>query len=289
MNSVIQTMLKRYACKTEQDYTNALKEIIQEVALIGLWRAKFFEEAAFYGGTALRILFQLDRFSEDLDFTLLKRDAKFDLNGYLHAIKNELDAFGFNIHISQKNKTKLSAVQSAFLKGNTLEHLLEIGVPSHTFSKQHAEELIKIKLEVDTDPPPEFETTTHFLLQPISCAIRVVAEPDLFAGKMHALLCRDWKTRVKGRDWYDLLWYVAKGVPLNINHLEMRMRQSGHYSEKSKLTTDKTKQLLQDRIEAINLAQALQDVRPFVRDPETLSVWSKEFFQEVVKRIKFIE
>ena len=288
MNSAIKMMLDRYKCSTRQDYVNALKEIIQEVALVGLWRSKFFEGAAFYGGTALRILFQLDRFSEDLDFTLLKPTPTFSLTPYLHAIQAELDAFGFSVNVMQKDKSNQSAIQSAFLKGNTLEHLLKVGIPSQIYGASHREEILKIKLEVDTDPPPAFETTTRFLTLPIPCSVRVVAEGDLFAGKMHALLCRSWKSRVKGRDWYDLIWYVSKQIPLHLGHLEQRMRQSGHFSESDSLSEERLKDLIAKRIATISIDEAKEDILPFVRDPSVLAVWSPEFFTALAERIKTI-
>ncbi len=286
MNQAIQGMLQKYDCKTPQDYINALKEIIQEVALVGLWRSKFFDEVAFYGGTALRILFQLNRFSEDLDFTLMRSTQNFEMRPHLEAIKEELGSFGFQLEVAEKTKARTSAVQSAFLKGNTMTQLLQIGVPQQLFSGWHRHEQLKIKLEIDTDPPPGFDTTTHFLLQPIPCAIRVVAEQDLFAGKMHAILCRTWKNRVKGRDWYDLVWYVSKGIPIHLPHLEARMRQSGHYLESDGLSAEKFRQLLDEKINQVDFNDAKKDVAPFIRDPTNLDVWSKDFFHAVAKKIK---
>lgn len=286
MDSAIKIMLDKYTCATRQDYTNALKEIIQEVALVGLWRSKFFEGAAFYGGTALRILYQLNRFSEDLDFTLLKAEPDFSLGPYLQAIQAELDAFGFSVEVLQKDKTTQSAIQSAFLKGNTQEHFLRVGVPTKVYGPAHREEILKIKLEVDTDPPPAFETTTRFITLPIPCAIRVVAEPDLFAGKMHALLCRSWKTRVKGRDWFDFVWYVSKNVPVNLAHLEARMRQSGHYTEEGPLGEDALRRLIKERAASISMDDAKADILPFVKDPSVLSVWSPEFFGALTDQMR---
>lgn len=286
MNIAIKSMLQKYECKTAQDYENALKEIIQEVALVGLWRSKFFEYAAFYGGTALRILFELDRFSEDLDFTLLKPNSHFDFSPYLQAVKSELVAFGFNVEVQQKNKTQQSAVQSAFLKSNTLELLFQIGMPSHTIPNIGRGAQIKIKFEIDTDPPPDFSTGTHYLLNPVPCAIRVVAEQDLFAGKMHALLCRAWKNRVKGRDWYDLIWYISRQIPLNLHHLEMRMRQSGHFNG---ATLDKNtfQTILREKIDSTNFEEAKKDILPFIKKASSLDLWSPIFFHQITKKISF--
>jgi predicted nucleotidyltransferase component of viral defense system len=284
IHSSVQTMLERYRCETQEQLVHALKEIMQEVALVGLWRSKFFEEAAFYGGTALRILFQLDRFSEDLDFSLLAPNPKFDLKEHLESVQRELDAMGFHMEVTKKAKVNESTIQSAFLKGNTMKHLLTIAAP-HQFSG-HRDELLKIKLEVDIDPPPEFTTDTHYLLQPVPCSIRVFSEPDLFAGKMHALLCRNWQSRIKGRDWYDLVWYVARRIPLHLHHLEKRMRQSGHHTG-GPLMQQQVLTLLTDRINTLDLAQAKQDVQPFLSSSESLSLWSPQFFHSVAAAIQF--
>lgn len=156
MNPAIITMLERYRCITAADYENALKEIIQEIGLLGLYRAKFFEHAAFYGGTSLRILYGLDRFSEDLDFSLLKPDANFSLKPYLDAIKTELNALDFSVTVMTKDKNIETPIESAFIKANTKEHLLKIKVPEIISDRMHSNANLNIKLEVDTDPPPGF-------------------------------------------------------------------------------------------------------------------------------------
>ncbi|MFH1830554.1 MAG: nucleotidyl transferase AbiEii/AbiGii toxin family protein, partial [Pseudomonadota bacterium] len=202
MHEAIVRMLSRYPSRSTEDTVRALREILQEVALLGLWRSKFFEKAAFYGGTALRIFHGLDRFSEDLDFSLLKPMPSFDLGSYGDALQTEVRAFGFDIKVTSKKKIKESAVQSAFMKADTLKHLLIIKPLMKNIAAVPRNQKIKIKIEVDTDPPPGFETETQFALQPISFSVRTYALPDLFAGKMHAILCRRWKSRVKGRDWY---------------------------------------------------------------------------------------
>jgi predicted nucleotidyltransferase component of viral defense system len=205
MHDALTRMLAKYKPARLEDTMRALREIMQEIALLGLWRSKFFESAAFYGETAMRVLYGLDRFSEDLDFSLLKPMGNFDISRYLSALQKELEAFGFDVRIEQRNKAVESAVQSAFLKADTLAQLLVIETAEEILHKVPRGQVLKIKLEVDTDPPPGFSTETKYLLQPIPFAVRAYTLPDLFAGKMHAILCRKWKTRVKGRDWYDLV------------------------------------------------------------------------------------
>jgi len=200
MHEAVARMLAKYEPKSVDDSVRALREIIQEVALLGLWRSKFFEHAAFYGGTALRILYGLDRFSENLDFSLLEPSPDFNLARYTASLEEELSAFGFNVRVEMVDKAVESAVQSAFLKANTRNELLVIETGGEL-----AGQVLKVKIEVDTEPPTGFTTSTRYLLQPIPFAVRSYSLPDLFAGKMHALLFRRWKNRVKGRDWYDFV------------------------------------------------------------------------------------
>jgi len=278
-------MLERYSCNTPEETLHALREILQEVALLGLWRSKFFEHAAFYGGTALRILYGLDRFSEDLDFSLLAPDATFELSRYLPALESELAGFGFKVEGKIQQKSVDTAVQSAFLKAHTLQVMLEFETDATVKKRIHPGQLLKIKLEVDTDPPPGFFSEAKYLLQPIPFAVRTYSLSDLFAGKIHALLFRKWKNRVKGRDWYDLVWYCAYHPHLHVSHLQERMRQSGHWSNESLSFVD-VRNLLKDAIQTLDVSQARQDVRPFVRNPGMLDIWSTDFFMALVDRIE---
>jgi predicted nucleotidyltransferase component of viral defense system len=286
MNEAIGRMLDRYQCSSLQDYLLALREILQEIALLGLWRSKFFEKAAFYGGTSLRILYGLDRFSEDLDFSLLSPAIHFDLSSYTGALLKELSAFGFDVRVEQRKKIVESAVQSAFLKANTISQLLEIQTDKTLVRKLHREQVLKIKLEVDTDPPPGFDTEVRYVLQPIPFAVRTYTLPDLFAGKMHAVLCRRWRNRSKGRDWYDLVWYAANYPKLNLPHLEQRMRQSGHWSKPIPLFAGHFKDLINEAIENLDVKQIRKEVELFVKEPDQLQIWSRKFFREVVERIQ---
>jgi predicted nucleotidyltransferase component of viral defense system len=288
MHEALARMLAKYESSKLEDTMRALREIMQEIALLGLWRSKFFENAAFYGGTAMRILHGLDRFSEDLDFSLIKPMSKFDIAKYLAALQKELEAFGFDVRVEQRNKAVISAVQSAFLKANTLNQLLVIKTAEEILREVPRGQVLKIKLEVDTDPPPGFSTETRYLLQPIPFAVRAYALPDLFAGKMHAILCRKWKTRVKGRDWYDLVWYAANHPQLHLSHLEQRMRQSGHWKNEKTLSAESFNALMHNAIEHLFVDQARREVEPFVRNPDSLQIWSRAFFRDVASRIQFV-
>ncbi len=288
MHEAIGRMLDKYERNGFDDTFQALREIIQEIALLGLWRSRFFEHAAFYGGTALRILYGLDRFSEDLDFSLLMPNSHFDLSRFTATVGAELSGFGFDFTVEQVHKTPQSAVQSAFLKGETLQQLLVIDA-SQAIAKNVAKgQILKIKLEVDTNPPQGFSTQTSYLLQPIPFAVRLYTLPDLFAGKMHAILCRNWKNRVKGRDWYDLVWYCANHPDLHLLHLENRMRQSGHWLDAAALDQTAFSRLLYYRIEQLDVKQARQEVSGFVRKPDELNIWSAEFFHDIINRIRLV-
>jgi predicted nucleotidyltransferase component of viral defense system len=280
-------MLERYECRRVEDYVRALREILQEIALFGLWRSRFYENAAFYGGTALRILYGLDRFSEDLDFTLIDQNPDFDFGRHIDALKKEIGSFGFDADVSKKKKKEDGQVQSAFLKVDSLKHLLVIEAPREIAGRIPKGQVIKIKMEVDTLPPPGFETENKYVLNPVPFSVRTVVLPDLFAGKMHAVLCRQWKTRVKGRDWYDLIWYCANHPELHLAHLTQRMIQSGHLNEGDVLDKNKFVALYLNAVEQLDVGQAKAEVEPFISNPEMLTVWSKELFKDIVTRIQF--
>jgi predicted nucleotidyltransferase component of viral defense system len=288
MNEVVGRMLARYECRKVEDYVRALREILQEIALLGLWRSRFFEKAAFYGGTALRILYGMDRYSEDLDFSLLEPLLDFDIFRYGETLQTEIRSYGFEVTLTRREKSATSPVQSTFLKIDTLKHLLLIKTDQEVARQIPRGQVLKIKIEVDTDPPAGFDSETKFLLQPIPFSVRVFILPDLFAGKMHAILCRHWKTRVKGRDWYDLVWYAANHPQLHLFHLEQRMLQSGHLTPGEHLNHERFLALVSKAIDRLDVSVARREVEPFVKDHGTLAVWSKEFFRDVVKRIVLI-
>ncbi|MFT5318598.1 MAG: putative nucleotidyltransferase component of viral defense system [Chlamydiales bacterium] len=287
MNNAVKTMLSTYDLSDLNSYRNALKEVIQEIALFGLWRAKFFEHAAFYGGTALRILYGLDRFSEDLDFSLLKPQKIFSLSAYHEAVQKELEAFGFQTQIIEKKKGSDSPVQSAFIKANTLEHLLMIEISGLRKMGLGKGELLKIRFEVDTDPPLHGNTEAKTLLLPSPFSIKTFSIEELFAGKMHAVLCRQWKGRVKGRDWYDMVWFLAKQVELDLKHLESRMKQTGHMESKETLSPALFLKIYKERIEKLDVDSAKTDILQFIDDPIRIEIWSMEFFSQLSERFHF--
>jgi predicted nucleotidyltransferase component of viral defense system len=279
--SPVQKMLEKYHCRTNDERRDALKEIVQEITLVALDRAGFFNRAAFYGGTALRIFYGLDRFSEDLDFSLIKADPSFNLGLYLPAVRDELASYGFEMTVDQKQKTASTAVQSAFIKGGTLVHLVKIASVTPPVAGVPKNEQLKIKIEIDTDPPAGADYEIKYGLTPIPYSVRVYDKPSLFAGKLHALLCRNWHSRGKGRDFYDFVWYLSGDVPPNIIHLEARMRQSGHWKGRKSLAGNDILRLLDERFSAVNFAQLKADVLPFIKDSRSLDRWSREFFSSI--------
>jgi predicted nucleotidyltransferase component of viral defense system len=288
-------MLEKYELTNSNASFDALREIVQEIVLLGLYDAGFFKHAAFYGGTALRILHHLPRFSEDLDFSLLESNPEFNLKPYKDAIIATLKAFGFDVTIEIKEKNNSSAIASAFVKGNTIEHFININAPKDIRSKIHKDQAVKIKLEIDTNPPLEFETANVIRLTPRPFSINAFTLGSLYAGKMHAILCRAWSNRAKGRDWYDLVWYIANDVALDVKHLKARLSQSCKYLEANEikipkeLTKQNIKELLFQRIESLDVAKAKSDVQPFIKDMREIELWSKEFFMAVVENIKIKE
>ena len=285
MNSIIDEMLTKYHAKTLDERKNAMKEIIQEIVLCGLSRAGFFNKAAFYGGTALRIFYGLNRFSEDLDFSLKEVDKDFDLTAYFPMLRNEVEAYGLHLVIEEKQKTFDSHVKSAFLKGNTKEHMLLFYSDENYVKGINASELLKIKFEVDTCPPAGAGYETKYALSPSPYEVLLYDIPSLFAGKVHAVLCRGWKNRVKGRDLYDYIFYMQKNAPLNLENLRQKLIQSGAVDSNAKLSIDDVKKMLNERFDSIDFENAKLDVQDFIKDKNSLKVWSAEFFKAITSSL----
>ncbi len=273
--NVFDEMMSRYEIISNEDYKNAQHEVMQQIALAGLYRGGFFRKAAFYGGTCLRIFYGLKRFSEDMDFSLLKRESGFSLQNYFEPIINEFKALGRDVIIEKKSKTHQTNVESAFLKDDTAIYNLQF----------RTERRVKIKIEVDTDPPQGFSTEPKLILLPFSFMTHCYTLPDLYAGKMHALLFRTWKNRVKGRDWYDFEWYIRNNIELNMDHLNKRIKQTK--PDEEALSQEGLKKLLKEKLLQTNINWVKDDVRPFMKNPEDMNIWSWEYFAQLVDRIQF--
>lgn len=285
MNTAIEQMLQKYQPQNMYDRKNAMKEIMQEIVLCGLSRAGFFKKAAFYGGTALRIFYGLDRFSEDLDFSLEVSDTNFDLKEYFPILEKEVKSFGLNVSISEKEKNKESAIRSVFLKGNTKEHLLLFYADEHIAGGAAKNEIIKIKFEVDVNPPAFASFEHKYLLLPVPYEVNLYDMPSLFAGKLHAVICRAWQSRIKGRDLYDYVFYLSRGASFNLKHLNQHLIDSGFIPSYKECTLSDIKKFLNDRFDSIDFEQAKQDVEPFIHDASVLNVWGAEFFKQITEEL----
>lgn len=272
-NEIYDNMLSAYGVTTEQERRNAIFEANQQVILAGLYNGGFFDVAAFYGGTCLRIFHGLQRFSEDMDFSLLTPNDKFDFTKYFQPIIDEFAIVGREVEIKKKDKKSFGKVESAFLKDNT-------DVYDVSFQTDKS---IKIKIEVDTQPPLNFGTEQKLLLQPHSFMTRCFILPDLFARKIHALVYRGWKNRVKGRDWYDFEWYVRHNVPLDFAHFAERVRQFNNEEIRQEVFMAK----LKDRLASADINQVKNDALPFVRNPNELDIWSNDYFVQLADMVKF--
>ena len=286
MNNVIREMLTRFSINELTEKKYALKEVLQEVILCGLSRAGFFQRTAFYGGTALRIFHGLDRFSEDLDFSLQTADGSFSLSDFFSVLRKEVASFGLNLEITEKVKIRESAIQSAFLKGNTKEHMLMFFNADQSVESIPGNEKIKIKFEVDTNPPASASFERRYRLLPVPYEVMLYDMPSLFAGKVHAVICRAWKSRIKGRDLYDYVFFLSKGAHLNTDHLKARLVQSGIWDSEDSFSIADAKRLLCDRFEAIDYSQAKADVIPFLKDSASLEIWSADFFRQITEGLQ---
>ena len=275
MKSLFDQMVEQHKAKTdERGRQNALYEVMQQVVLAGLARGGFFKEAAFYGGTCLRIFHGLKRYSEDMDFSLLQKNPDFKLENYFQAIIDEARVVGREVSITRKEKKNFDKVESAFLKDNTDVYNLAF----------QTEKTLKIKIEVDTLPPLEFQTEQKLLVQPTSFMTRCFALPDLYAGKMHALVFRQWKNRIKGRDWYDFEWYIRNGVPLDFKHLQIRAKEFNGID----LTIEEFQNLLRERLSSGDIQSVKADVEPFIINKQELDIWSNDYFLLLADRIRFL-
>ena len=274
MSTIFDQMLARYKNLPEEKQRNAKYEVTQMIALAGLHHGGFFSKAAFYGGTCLRLFHDLRRYSEDMDFTLLQEDPKFHLENYFQPIIDEFKLTGRDVTLTKKDKLTLGKVESAFLKDETDVYNLVF----------QTEKTIKVKIEIDIKPPLEFQTEYKQMNHPGTFMVRCMTLPCLYAGKMHALAFRNWKTRVKGRDWYDFEWYVRNEVPLDYNHLRTRIKE---FNDKDLDQADFL-QLLKERLSTADMESVKADALRFVENRAELDIWSNEYFLQLADRIKFV-
>lgn len=284
MKTILEQMVESYQPKNNEEKRNVVKEVMQEITLCALSKAGFFDVAAFYGGTALRIFYGLDRFSEDLDFSLMTKNQDFDLSTYVTTLKLLVQSFGLNVDVEIKHKTLDSAIQSAFLKGDTIEQFL-LFYPNDLVTSINKNEKVKIKFETDTMPAGLATYETKYRLLPMPYSIKLYDEASLFSGKIHAVICRSWKSRVKGRDLYDYVFYLTRNTRFNLEHLREKLMESHIISQEDKFDVDFVKTLLIVRFDEIDFNDAKKDVLPFIKDTSVLDIWSKEFFIAITSQL----
>lgn len=283
--STINEMINLYNPKSLNENRAVLREILQSIVLIGLSRGDFFKKASFYGGTALRIFYGLNRYSEDLDFTLNEKNDSFSLEPYIESIKNVASSYGIELDINIKKKEIKTPVESAFAKLNTYQTFINLKINDEIASLLHKDENIKVKFEVDLNPAIGFNVESKRIDMPEFANIIVLDEPSLFAGKLHAIICRNYKNTVKGRDYYDFLFYIRKRVKPNLNYLKNKLIESGKIKENDKFDLDTLKVMLKDRFETVDFNQVKTDAERFVFNNEDLSYYSKELFVDMINKL----
>jgi predicted nucleotidyltransferase component of viral defense system len=278
---IIQAKLDSYNCKSHNEEEHAVREITQEIILASLGRTDFFKHSVFQGGTCLRIFHGLERFSEDIDFLLKEPDNKFQLEPYLNLISNELAAYGYNIEISKRSDED-KTVKKAFLKDDSLIRILHL---NHLTVKGRIKK-IKIKLEIDTNPPSEGGSEMKYIDFPIVSSVVIQDKSTLFAGKVHALLCREY---LKGRDWYDFIWYTSQGIEINYRFLSSALDQQGPWKNQAiSVDLNWCRTEIEKKIISIDWNSAANDVHRFVRANQfpSLELWSRELFLSQLLKLK---
>ena len=253
MKTILEQMIEAYQPKNNEEKRNVIKEVMQEITLCALSKAGFFDVAAFYGGTALRIFYGLDRFSEDLDFSLMTKNKDFDLSTYVPSLKR-------------------------------IEQFL-LFYPNDLVTGINKNEKVKIKFEIDTMPAGLATYETKYRLLPLPYSIKLYDEASLFSGKIHAVICRSWKSRVKGRDLYDYVFYLTRNTKFNLDHLREKLIESHYISQEDRVDVNFVKALLIARFNEIDFNDAKKDVLPFIKDTSILDIWSKEFFIAITSKL----
>lgn len=273
--TIYDQMVAAYAQRRRTATPNVEQEVMQHIALSGLHRGGFFQYAAFYGGTCLRLFHNLPRYSEDMDFSLIEKRDDIHIESYFPAIMEEFRLAGHEVSIVKKEKKNFGRVESAFLKDNT---------EAYDISFQ-TKKSVRVKIELDTNPPLAFNTEQLLLQQPYSFMTRCFTLPDLYAGKMHALVYRSWQRRVKGRDWYDFEWYVRWNVPLDFSHLQERI----HEFNGETVNRESFMRQLREKLASTDINRVKEDVIGFVDHPHELDIWSNDYFLQLADKIVWQE
>jgi predicted nucleotidyltransferase component of viral defense system len=280
IGDLLRERIGQYAPANAVEQDNVLQEIMQHFVLAGLSRSGFFSAGAFHGGTCLRILYGTSRFSEDLDFLLRAPDPRFAWGKHLEAVRDDCLAQGIRFEVQDRSAAE-ATVRKAFLKTDSVGQILELDLP---FPRQRSRK-VRIKLEVDTNPPAGSKFETHYIAFPVTSAVSTQTLASGFALKSHALLCREY---AKGRDWYDFLWYVSRKVVPEFGLLGNALDQQGPWAgQKVCVTADWYLGAMRKRIEELDWAAARADVERFLpaREQEALVLWKPELFLYQLERL----
>lgn len=285
MNSPIEEIIKSYNPKTANETKAILREVLQSLVLIGLSRGGFFNKASFYGGTALRIFYGLNRYSEDLDFTLNEIDDDFTLEPYLKYVNEIALSYGIRLDISTKYKAVKTPIESAFAKLNKYQTFISLHLDNKMISMLHKDEIIKVKFEVDCHPALGFNKESKWLDIPEFASVSVLDQSSLFAGKLHAILCRTYKNNVKGRDYYDFLFYMSKGVKPNLNYLRNKLVETGKIKAEDNFNIEILKEMLAEKFNSIDVNAVKSDAQKFIFKNENLNYYSNDLFIDILKKL----
>lgn len=274
MEDIITNRIKEYQAK-DVNYINALREVMQEITLFALSKTDFFTKAAFCGGTALRIFYNLSRASEDLDFSLINRDKDFKWDDYFDAITSTFKKYGFDVQVNAKNESGF--VKSAFIKDDTIIKTLSIAMNNNIDPRLS----VKIKMELDINPPSGTVYEYKYGVFPSPSRVLNYDISSLFAGKLHALLAREW---IKGRDYYDYIFYLRNNIKPNMELLRNALVQTNDLDSNVAFDIKVLKDMLIAKFNKVDFNLAKKDCERFVNDPSELDVWSKELFIDITDR-----
>lgn len=281
----IEEIIKSYNPKSLDETKLIVRELVQQIALIGLSRSNFFNYASFYGGTALRIFYGLNRYSEDLDFTLNEVNPNFVIEPFMEEIKEVALSYGLKLEIITKSKRIDTPIESAFAKLNTYQTFISLHLNEQVISSLHKDELIKIKFEIDCNPALGFNIENKWLDVPEFANVAILDLESLFSGKIHAILCRNYKNTVKGRDYYDFMFYINKRIKPNMEYLKNKLIESNLLNKDDKFDLDVLKDMLKRRMNEVNFKQVKEDAARFIFTNEDLSFYSKELFLQMIDKL----
>lgn len=278
-------IIKSYHPKNLEETKLVVRKLVQQIVLIGLSRGGFFKYASFYGGTALRIFYGLKRYSENLDFTLNKVDENFSIEPFISKINEVALSYGLNLIITTKNKKIATPIESAFEKLNTYQTFISLNLNDNIISTFHKDEVLKVKFEIDCNPTLGFNIENKWLDVPEFASVAILDESSLFSGKIHAILCRNYKNTVKGRDYYDFLFYIQNRVKPNMKYLKNKLIESKKINEYDEFNVSILKNMLKKRMNEVDFNQVKLDASRFIFANEDLSYYCKELFIQMIDKI----